>query len=299
MKILEVSPPAKINLILRVLQRRRGPLHHVHGVMLTVGWHDELTVKKKVRPGIDLRVEGGPRVAAPANLAFRAAEAVVKAEGLRDGVSLFLKKRIPDGAGLGGGSSDAAAVLLGMVRLWGLKWPDRRVARVALTLGSDVPFFLWGGLAEVHGVGEVVKPLVPLPSQAIGLITFPSIRISTAWAFRRLDRENTRVAGLTKGRTAIKLFQRCQRVSNNPWSEFYAHNDFSEGVRARYPQVNAVWTWLERQGQGSVGLSGKGPTLFMFGTSSNLRRMGLELSRRFASARFRVVSPVRVEHALR
>lgn len=287
MKTYESFPPAKINLVLRVFQSRRGLLHHLHSLMQTISWGDRLALAKRVRPGIEFRCRSWASQDPRANLAYRAAEAVMREAGIRDGLSIHLEKRVPDAAGLGGGSSDAAEVLKGLRRLWGVSWPAARWNRLALSLGSDVPFFLSGGLAEVKGVGERVRCWSTKKWGPLLVVTFPE-RLSTAWAYRRLDASwktlapGDKTANLTKGREAVRMWRRSlktlpqvynhsargegEKVKGHgapPPGEGIIYNDFSPIVRARFRGVQSMWQWLEDQSAGAVGMTGKGPTLFM------------------------------------
>ncbi len=176
--------PAKVNLVLDVGPPEPDGYHPVRTILQAVCLHDRLALA----PCRDLLLECDLDAAGsgPANLAWRAAEALRRAAGLRVGVRIRLTKRIPLQAGLGGGSSDAAAVLRGCNALWNLDWPAARLAEVGRELGSDVPFFLWGGTAMGEGRGDRVRPLPPLPPLPI-LVCHPGAGIATSGAYRALD----------------------------------------------------------------------------------------------------------------
>jgi 4-diphosphocytidyl-2-C-methyl-D-erythritol kinase len=170
--------PAKINLTLEILGRRPDGYHELVSIMQAVSLHDTLTFA----PGEagELVLHGGSDEAPPTgdNLVLRAARALDEATGGGHGARITLKKRIPVGAGLGGGSSDAATTLRALNDMWGTRLADDALAEVAATIGSDVPFFLTGGTALVEGRGEFTTPLAP-PPQLWLVLAKPSASLST------------------------------------------------------------------------------------------------------------------------
>lgn len=182
---LRILAPAKLNLTLDIVGRRPDGYHLLESVMQTVSWYDELEM--------DLRPEGiglecGPELPdTEANLAYRAAKLFLTEAGLTGGARIRLEKRIPMGAGMGGGSADAAGVLAGMNALYRTGWPLRRLMALGERLGADVPFCLHGGTALVQGIGERIEPLPALPS-CVFLIVKPPVFISTRAAFAAADR---------------------------------------------------------------------------------------------------------------
>src|SRR5258707_8026484 len=166
----EVRIPAfeKINLRLDILGKRPDGFHELRTIFQTISLEDELRLRASRRPGIALRVEGNqPLSAEPAekNLVCRAVEALRRELKIRGGVEIELKKTIPAGRGLGGGSSDAAAALLGTLRLAGRKLPAARLMELAASLGADIPFFLLGGRALGVNKGDEIYPLQDIPKQ--------------------------------------------------------------------------------------------------------------------------------------
>ncbi len=180
-----VRCPAKLNLFLEVHGRRPDGYHEIETVMQPVTLYDDIALA----PRADGRVAfdcSSPNVPdGPENLAWRAADCVRAAAGLTGGVSISLEKRIPPGAGLGGGSSDAAGVLAGMNELFGLDFGRDRLFELAAGLGSDVPFFLAGGTALCRGRGEDVTP-VPVGEIAHYVICCPPLELSTAAVYENL-----------------------------------------------------------------------------------------------------------------
>lgn len=184
--------PAKLNLSLAVLARRPDGYHDIESLMVPVTLSDTLRVRHSATPGIRLQVRFGGRLAAgpgsllardvPAdasNLVVRAAQALADEAGIEAGLDIDLVKEIPSGAGLGGGSSDAAAVLMAAARLWNVDWPGARLAELGARIGSDVPWFFAGGPAIATGRGEAVTPVAELPPLPV-VIACPATGLSTA-----------------------------------------------------------------------------------------------------------------------
>lgn len=197
-----VKAPAKLNLYLDVLHRRDDGFHELESVMQTISLFDTITVEKSDRPGIQLLVRGRECPAGPENLVARAARSLVSAMNIETGLSVNLQKNTPLGAGLGGGSADAAATLGAIARLFGARAPDRdALALIAADLGSDVPFFLTGGTAIARGRGEKITPLVPAGMQRFDyVVLYPGVQASTPRVYGALD------LNLTSPRHKLRLF---------------------------------------------------------------------------------------------
>ena len=171
---------AKINLTLEILGKRADGYHEVRTVMQTVGLADRL----EVTAAADLSFTcSDPALATPDNLVYRAARLLQAEYAVRTGAALRLEKRIPVAAGLGGGSSDAAATIVALNRLWNLQLSLTEQRRLAAALGSDVPFFLTGGTALATGRGERITPLPPLPQYWVVLVLLPRV-LSTAAVYQ-------------------------------------------------------------------------------------------------------------------
>ena len=190
------AAPAKINLTLDVGPRRADGYHDIRSVMQTIELHDTLTVTLAPAPGVHLTVAGGEAGGVPAdetNLVHKAAvrlQKVAAARGVlpgQSGLQIALHKRIPSQAGLGGGSSDAAATLLAVNDLFGLRLSPAHLSEIGTALGADVPFFFSGGTALAEGVGEKITPLPPLDPNWPLVIVKPDAGVSTAAAYAALD----------------------------------------------------------------------------------------------------------------
>ena len=195
--VLTVHAPAKLNLSLAVLARRADGFHEIESLMVPVTLGDTLHVRATEGPDIRLRVRFGGHLGQPAaatlrrdvptddsNLVVRAARLLAAQAGVASGLDIELVKEIPSGAGLGGGSSDAAATLMAAARVWGIRWPRERLAALGAEIGSDVPWFFAGGPAIAAGRGETIRPvrgIPPLPA----VIACPAAGLSTAAVYAK------------------------------------------------------------------------------------------------------------------
>lgn len=177
---LTVPAPAKLNLFLHVTGRRADGYHTLESLMVLLDFGDSLTLLRR-EDGRIVLTHSLPGVSAESDLTFRAAQLLKQHAGTTQGATISLDKRIPLGAGLGGGSSDAASVLLALNRLWNLELSRAELMRIGLQLGADVPFFIFGSSAHVTGIGEVLRP-VTLPRLAY-LIEVPPVQVATADIF--------------------------------------------------------------------------------------------------------------------
>ncbi|MFN7643984.1 MAG: 4-(cytidine 5'-diphospho)-2-C-methyl-D-erythritol kinase [Burkholderiales bacterium] len=227
--ILQAPAPAKLNLFLHVTGRRADGYHELETVFQLVDLCDHVDLR--LRDDGEIRREGAlPGVPREADLIVRAARLLQAESGTTLGVDLALDKAIPMGGGLGGGSSDAATVLMALNRLWRLDWPPERLAALGLRLGADVPFFVFGRTAYATGVGERLEAL-DLPESWF-VIVAPPVMVPTAGVFSapELTRntEPLRIAGLSRG----------DRV----WQ---GGNDLQPVVLGRYPEVAAALSSLK------------------------------------------------------
>jgi 4-diphosphocytidyl-2-C-methyl-D-erythritol kinase len=249
---LEFPAFAKINLTLEVLGRRDDGYHEVRTILQTVDLADWLDI----RPAPSLLVGcEDPTLNGDVNLVWRAAVALAQSYGVEPKARIFIQKRIPAGMGLGGGSSDAAAVLLALNRLWGLSLSKEELAQVAADIGSDVPFFLWGGTALAEGRGERTTPLPPLPSMSVLLIcpkeTMPG---KTARLYSRLTPAHYSDGEITC--RAVKTLMVGQFVVDS------VYNVFEEVAFQEFPGLGQLYRQVEGLGAARPHLSGAGPALF-------------------------------------
>ncbi len=249
--------PAKVNLYLRVLGRRADGYHLLDSLVVPISLFDELQVAVTPhRPGMDTTVRVISDSAAapgdPSNLAHRAAALFLARCGRAATVRINLRKRIPVGAGLGGGSSDAAAVLLALNRLLGAPYDREALAHMAVELGADVPFFVYGVPARVHGIGEQVSP-VSLPDQPALLVCWDHYALSTKDVYSRVDLSLTRPSGLSN----ITPF-----VSGRKLSAELLVNDLETAAAQVHPAVLALKSRLTQEGAIGTLMTGSGAAVF-------------------------------------
>jgi 4-diphosphocytidyl-2-C-methyl-D-erythritol kinase len=268
-----VLAPAKVNLRLRVLGRRTDGYHDLDTLFQAVDLADEVEVELG-DSGITLDVEGPDLGPATDNLAYRAAARLAGCLGYEGGIAVSLTKRIPAGAGLGGGSSDAAAVLRCLAKLLDVPERDPRVGEAAEQLGSDVPFFLSGSaLARGRGRGEILDPMPPLPTADLVLIS-PPVHISTAKAYVALS-DSRRGASAGPPEPSAPSPRSWEDVS------LQAVNDFQPVVSTQHAQVQRALDALESRGARFALMSGSGSSVFgLFGSRAEAERVAAELTER-------------------
>ena len=251
---VRIAAHAKVNLFLRILARETSGFHQIETAFALLELADELVVRR-TDAGVALEVDGPDLGPVEQNLAVRAARAVLDATGNRFGVAIALSKRIPVRAGLGGGSSDAAAALRGYLRLTRRDIPEHRLMEIAAALGADVPFFLFGGRALGIGRGDEIYPLPDISKQALLIVSPRDIHVPTPDAYRWL-----KAAALTKSAATPKLFKFCSLC----WSaqESGLSNDFEPPVFRRHPRLAAIKRELLRRGATEASLAGSGSAVF-------------------------------------
>lgn len=251
-----LAAPAKLNLVLRVLAREEDGYHGLETLFCLIDLADELRAERREGRGVTLTVEGADCGPAEQNLAVRAGNLVLEATGHPCAVHLTLLKRIPMQAGLGGGSSDAAAALQAVNQLVNHAVPRHELLQFATRLGADVPFFLSGGsLALAWGHGERMLRLPPLP-RAPGLLLIPPIGISTPEAYRQLD--GTRHGSAKRGAVALEL------DTLSGWGNIarLAGNDFEFALFGRHPELKRGFEALAGTHPLLCRMTGSGSALF-------------------------------------
>ncbi len=257
--------PAKVNLVLRVGALRPDGYHEIESLMAPVDLCDRVEVRLRPgRRGVACRVPGHPDLDGGENLAARAARALLQRLGRRDRCEIRIEKHVPVTAGLGGGSSDAAAVLRCLGRAFAVR--DRRVLEeVALSVGSDVPFFLGPGPAWVRGRGERLEPVALPPLVALlAHPRSPGLAVRAAEAYRWLD--ETRRGRRRAGRPIDRL---------HPFRSEMASNDLQEPCFSRHPDLRGLARRLEVNGAGAAIMSGSGPTVFGLFADRNAARAAM------------------------
>ena len=246
---LTVSAPAKVNLFLHIIGRRPDSYHLLESLFVLIDWCDTITLTRRADPDI-VRVGDVAGVPADEDLAVRAANALRDATASRHGVTIEIVKRIPQGAGLGGGSSDAASVLLALNRLWSVRLPRSELASIGASLGADVPFFVGGESALARGIGDVLTP-VSIPAYWLALAV-PSIRVATSSVFAALQLTPMPSVSLTPMPSSAKM---------NVFSEGYGRNDLEATASALFAGIGKARTALS-QASPNARMTGSGGCVF-------------------------------------
>lgn len=237
--------PAKLNLFLHVVGRRADGYHLLQTLFRFVDYGDQLRIEPRQDGAIEL-LDPLPGVPIERDLCYRAAHLLKSHTGCRLGARIGLTKLLPMGGGLGGGSSDAATVLMVLNRLWGLHLPRAELQALGLCLGADVPVFVFGRTALAEGVGELLRPVAPPPATYVVLI--PPVEVSTAAVFTH--------PGLTRDTPPIKI---AALPESGPEAGF-GHNDLEPVVCALYPDVAECLHWLRQHGE--ARMTGSGACVF-------------------------------------
>lgn len=256
--ILKFSANAKLNLFLKVFNRREDGYHNIVSLITRTDLADYITIE----PSNELEVitEG---VEQNENLAYKAALALHKVKSSLDNVLIKIDKNIPLGGGLGGGSSDAAAVLVHLTRYWDLDLSRADLIKIASDLGSDIPYFIESSSALVTGRGELVRP-VSLLQRAYAVLVFPSLSVNTGSAYAKLGRRATNeVCSDVHLSSCIDLFDSSAIVATCGEQTIKLYeNDFLKPFLDEYPSERALFESLLVESNGCASLSGSGATLF-------------------------------------
>jgi len=255
---VQVRAPAKINLILKVLGRLPNGYHELWSIMQTVDLFDHVSLR--IAPssqGIQLTCQPSRVPQGIDNIVYRAAALVLKKARIDDGVEIQLDKHIPMGAGLGGGSSNAAATIFGLVQLFQLQWSWSEMAVLGAELGSDVPFFFHGPQALIRGWGQEVVPLAISGFRWIVLVN-PGFPIETGWAYQQIAQSRTQVPQLSEELLAFHQREVLGFQDILP----YIENDFETALFPETPRLSEIKEKLCFLGAEVALLSGSGSTVF-------------------------------------
>lgn len=245
---------AKINLGLDVVRRLENGYHEVRMIMQTVGIYDVLTFTA-AQSGIRITTDSGELPVGEDNLIYKAARLLMEEGNVSTGVDIHLEKHIPIAAGMAGGSSDAAATLLGLNELFALGMPKERLRQLGVRIGADVPYCIMGGTALAEGIGELLTPLPPVP-QCVLLIAKPDIQVSTKYVYEHLDAKDTwQHPDINGMRRAIE---------NGDMSGVVARlgNVLETVTIETYPVIDRIKREMVSGGARGSLMSGSGPTVF-------------------------------------
>lgn len=252
---LELKALGKINLGLDVLGRRENGYHDVRMVMQTVYLYDRIIIKKKKTPGIELETNLYYLPVNENNLAYQAAKMLMDEFHIEEGVSIQLEKHIPVAAGMAGGSSNAAAVLFGINRMFSLGLTQKELMERGVKLGADVPYCIMRGTVLAEGIGEILTPLSPMPKCYV-LIAKPTVSVSTKMVYEKLDsheiEDHPDIDGILEGLEKQDLRKIAHSMGN-----------VLERVTVdAYPVIDKIKETMIKEGALNAMMSGSGPTVF-------------------------------------
>lgn len=254
-KILKLKALAKINLGLDVLGRRENGYHDVRMVMQTIYLYDNVTMRKTKKPGIQLSTNLFYLPVDSKNIAYKAAKMLMDEFHIEEGVEIILEKHIPVAAGMAGGSSNAAAVLVGMNRLFELGLTEQELMERGVTLGADVPYCVMRGTALAEGIGEELTALPPMPKAYI-LIAKPPISVSTKTVYEKLDsreiEHHPNIDGILEGLEEHDL----KKIASS------MGNVLESVTMEEYPIIKEIKETMQEAGALGAMMSGSGPTVF-------------------------------------
>jgi 4-diphosphocytidyl-2-C-methyl-D-erythritol kinase len=259
--MLTLKAPAKINWFLNILGKRSDGYHEIQSLMQKVTLYDQLTFDLSD----NLILETGAPIPSEQNLIYKAAMLLKNRYGIDRGAVIYLEKKIPMGAGLGGGSSDAAAALLGLNKLWSLGLSTEELCRAAEELGSDVPFFLYGPLSYAYGRGEKLEPLSAQKPLSIVLVK-PLFDVSTAWVYKNFAMLTKKDGKVNNIRHFIRNIERAELSGITG----HISNDLESVTINSYPVIAEIKERLCNQGAVFALMSGSGSTVF--GVFESLKR---------------------------
>ena len=252
---LELKALGKINLGLDVLGRRENGYHDVRMVMQTVYLYDRIIMKKSKTPGIRLETNLYYLPVNENNLAYQAAQMLMDEFHIEEGVSIQLDKHIPVAAGMAGGSSNAAAVLFGMNRMFSLGLSQKELMERGVKLGADVPYCIMRGTVLAEGIGEILTPLSPMPKCYV-LIAKPALSVATKMVYEKLDsheiEDHPDIDGILAGLKAGDL----KKVAGS------MGNVLERVTVDAYPVIDQIKKMMIKEGALNAMMSGSGPTVF-------------------------------------
>ena len=271
---MKIRAPAKINLWLRVVGKRADGYHLLDSLLLPISLYDEIIIEKGRKSGNQNALRDRLKVSSDnpsvpqgrKNLAYKAASLLLNDKGIDESVEIRIRKRIPVGAGLGGGSTDAAATLVGLNRLFRLGYTLKRLEKISSALGADVPFFIRGMPARARGIGERLTPLREVPRLWL-VILYPGFPVSTRWVYRKLSPKLTKAIVNTSINLSLGGSGNLRKL---------LVNDLEAVTMGRYPRIGVLKEELARQGAIGTLMSGSGSSVF-----------GVFQSRRSAERAFR------------
>ncbi|MBC8018690.1 MAG: 4-(cytidine 5'-diphospho)-2-C-methyl-D-erythritol kinase [Verrucomicrobia bacterium] len=250
MNSITLKAPAKVNYLLDVIRRRPDGYHDLRMVMQRVNLCDEISISLTDAQGISVRCGKNGVPDGPDNIAWKAARALLDLDNKTRGAQISITKNIPVAAGLGGGSSDAASVLMGMNELLNLGLSEQRLMEIGVTLGADVPFFIFKKTALAEGIGEALTAMPEMPAAWVLLVN-PGVHVSTAWVYKNLQLTN---------RGELNKLPDSYRDLEDVCSIFA--NDLESVTIPAFPVIAGIKNAMLQHGALGAMMSGSGPTVF-------------------------------------
>lgn len=266
---MELKALGKVNLGLDVLGKRENGYHDVRMVMQTVYLYDQIRMKKEKDPGITVDTNLYYLPVNENNLVYKAAKLLIDEFGIKEGVKISLDKHIPVAAGMAGGSSDAAAVLFGMNRMFGLGLLREELMERGVAIGADVPYCIMRGTVLAEGIGEILTPLPAMPRCAV-LLAKPPVAVSTKQVYEKLDLKeiikHPDIDGILEGLKNQDLYE----VASN------MGNVLEEVTISEYPVIEEIKGAMKAAGALNAIMSGSGPTVFGIFANKNQARSAMQ-----------------------
>lgn len=288
---IELKALAKINLGLDVLRRREDGYHEVRMIMQTIGLSDELEIRKTKQPGIQVETNLYYLPTNENNLVYKAAQLLKDEFGLRDGIGIRLRKRIPVAAGMAGGSSDAAAVLWGMNQMYKLGLSRQELMDRGVKLGADVPYCVLRGTALAEGIGEKLSVLPPMPKCYI-LIAKPGISVSTKFVYENLHANDLR----PEQHPDVDAMIRAMEKKDLGLLASRMGNVLETVTVPAYPVIDEIKRFMVEHGALGAMMSGSGPTVFgIYDTRGKARQAYRELRSRKLAKQVYLTTPYNVK----
>lgn len=263
---------AKINLGLDVLRKREDGYHEVRMVMQTIRMYDQLDITRNIQPGIHIKTNLPYLPVNENNLVFKAAKLLMDEFQIQEGLSIQLKKVIPVSAGMAGGSSDAAAALVGVNKIFALGLSRKELMERGRQIGADVPYCVMRGTALAEGIGEILTPLPPVP-QGYVLVGKPGVNVSTKFVYGRLDAANLKEHPDIDGMVAALGQKDLRQVADK------LGNVLETVTVPEYPVIDEIKKSMVRWGALNALMSGSGPTVFALFDDGQRAKQALEALR--------------------
>jgi len=257
MKQLKIDSPAKVNLTLDIIKKRDDGYHELEMIMQELELKDEITLKEIEENKILIKSNSNEIPLNEKNLCWKAAELVKQKKSVKKGIEIFIEKNIPVAGGLGGGSSNAAAVIKGLNQIWDLQMQQKEMQEIAEQIGMDVAFFLYGGTCFASGRGEKITSIKDFPKSRI-IVCNAGIRVSTKTAYSKVNYEKSgKILASRKMKKEIEQGKTAEELVK------LLHNDFEFSVLKQFPEIKEVKKIMKKNSLNAL-MSGSGSTVFCF-----------------------------------